>query len=139
MKKGEINFDFQALIGAINNISQALNYMKLKAGDKNTARFSFLVQKHECPKNSYIFSVNKTDKEMRMMTLVELQKKLGEQIEMLTDKGKTSEEKKAIAEIAQTVSSLAKQMINNADVVLRTEKLVSEGKLNNSAIRGMVK
>lgn len=34
MKKGEINFDFQALIGAINNISQALNYMKLKAGDK---------------------------------------------------------------------------------------------------------
>ena len=74
-----------------------------------------------------------------MMTLVELQKKLGEQIEMLTDKGKTSEEKKAIAEIAQTVSSLAKQMINNADVVLRTEKLVSEGKLNNSVIRGMVK
>lgn len=52
MKKGEINFDFQALIGAINNISQALNYMKLKAGDKNTARFvfGFLVQKHECPK-----------------------------------------------------------------------------------------
>lgn len=74
-----------------------------------------------------------------MMTLVELQKKLGEQIEMLTDEGKTSEERKAIAEIAQTVSSLAKQMINNADVVLRTEKLVSEGKLNNSAIRGMVK
>ena len=34
LKKGEINFDFQALIGAINNISQALNYMKLKAGDK---------------------------------------------------------------------------------------------------------
>lgn len=34
MKKGEINFDFQALIGAINNILQALNYMKLKAGDK---------------------------------------------------------------------------------------------------------
>lgn len=74
-----------------------------------------------------------------MMTLVELQKKLGEQIEMLTDEGKTSEERKAIAEIAQTVSSLAKQMINNADVVLRTEKLVSEGKLNNSVIRGMVK
>ena len=28
-----------------------------------------------------------------------------------------------------TVSSLAKQMINNADVVLRTEKLIAEGKL----------
>lgn len=38
-----------------------------------------------------------------------------------------------------TVSSLAKQMINNADVVLRTEKLVAEGKLKDSAIQKMVR
>ena len=38
-----------------------------------------------------------------------------------------------------TVSSLAKQMINNADVVLRTEKLVAEGKLKESAIQGLIR
>lgn len=73
------------------------------------------------------------------MTLVELQKKLGEQIELLTDKNTPYMAKKNQAEIAQTISSLAKQMINNADVVLRTEKLVSEGKLKQSAIENLVR
>lgn len=72
------------------------------------------------------------------MTLTELQNKLGEQIDLLTDKKTTFAEKKQLADVAMTVSSLAKQMINNADVVLRTEKLVSEGKLKESAIRKMV-
>lgn len=73
------------------------------------------------------------------MTLVELQTKLGEQIELLTAKDTSFEEKKSIASVAQTISSLAKQMINNADVVLRTEKLVSEGMLKDSAIERMVR
>lgn len=73
------------------------------------------------------------------MTLVELQEKLGEQIELLTDKDTPFAAKKALADVAQTVSSLAKQMINNADVVLRTEKLASEGKLKNSAIQELVR
>lgn len=73
------------------------------------------------------------------MTLVELQNKLGEQIELLTDKDTPFQAKKALAEVAQTVSSLAKQMINNADVVLRTEKLVSEGKLKQSAIEQLIR
>lgn len=68
------------------------------------------------------------------MKLLELQEKLGEQIELLTDKNTPFQAKKSLAEVAQTVSSLAKQMINNADVILRTEKLVSEGKLKNSSI-----
>lgn len=68
------------------------------------------------------------------MKLLELQEKLGEQIELLTDKSTPYAAKKSLAEVAQTVSSLAKQMINNADVILRTEKLVSEGKLKNSSI-----
>lgn len=72
------------------------------------------------------------------MTLVELQKKLGEQIELLTDKDTPYMAKKNQAEIAQTISSLAKQMINNADVILRTEKLVSDGKLKESAIVHMI-
>jgi len=73
------------------------------------------------------------------MTLIELQDKLGEQIELLSDKSTPYQAKKTISEVAQTISSLAKQMINNADVMLRTEKLVSEGKLKDSAIQKLVR
>lgn len=72
------------------------------------------------------------------MTLVELQDILGKQIADLTDEREPYENKLRIAETAKVVSSLAKQMINNADVVLRAEKLFSDGKLENSAIRDMV-
>ena len=72
------------------------------------------------------------------MTLTELQNKLGEQIDLLTDKKTPFAAKKQLADVAMTVSSLAKQMINNADVILRTEKLVSEGELKESAIQKMV-
>lgn len=72
------------------------------------------------------------------MTLVQLQEKLGEQIELLTDKTTPHTAKRNLAEIAMTVSSLAKQMINNADVVLRTEKLAAEGKLKDSAIQKII-
>ena len=68
------------------------------------------------------------------MTLVELQEKLGEQISLLSNKDTSFQTRKAQAEIAQTISSLAKQMINNADVILRTEKLVNEGKMKQSNI-----
>lgn len=57
----------------------------------------------------------------------------------LTDKNTPYQAKKNLADIAQTVSGLAKQMINNADVVLRTEKLVAEGKLKESAIEKLVR
>lgn len=72
------------------------------------------------------------------MTLMELNQKLGEQIELLTDPNTPYTSKKNQAEIAQTVSSLAKQVINGADVMLRTEKLVAEGKLKDSTIRELV-
>lgn len=72
------------------------------------------------------------------MTLFELQNKLGEQIELITDEKTSYEAKRRLADVAQTVSSLAKQMINNADVVLRTEKLIAEGKLKESYIEKMV-
>lgn len=72
------------------------------------------------------------------MTLTELQDKLGEQINLISDERTPYEEKKKIADMAMTISSLAKQMINNADVVLRTEKLVAEGKLKGSMIEKMI-
>lgn len=72
------------------------------------------------------------------MTLYELQNKLGEQIDLITDNTKPFVERKKLSETAMTVSSLAKQMINNADVVLRTEKLISEGKMKDSVIEKIV-
>lgn len=72
------------------------------------------------------------------MTLYELQNKLGEQIDLITDKTRQPEERKKLAVMAMTVSSLAKQMINNADVVLRTEKLIAEGKLKDSVIERII-
>ena len=72
------------------------------------------------------------------MTLTELQDKLGEQIDLITDEKTPYEAKKKLADVATVVSSLAKQMINNADVILRTEKLIAEGKLNESKIEKMI-
>ena len=72
------------------------------------------------------------------MTLVELQDKLGKLIEDLTDEREPYENKMRIAQAATVVSSLAKQMINNADVVLRSEKLFADGKLQDSAIMEMI-
>lgn len=72
------------------------------------------------------------------MTLLELQNILGERIEIAKNKNLPIEERKKETEISQTISSLAKQMINNADIVLRTDKLIAEGKLNNSHIERIV-
>ena len=72
------------------------------------------------------------------MTLLELQKKLGEQIDLLTDQRTPAESRKRLADTAVVISSLATQMINHADVILRTEKLVSEGKMKDSAIVHMI-
>lgn len=73
------------------------------------------------------------------MTLIELQKILGERIIIALNKEMPVEERKAETELSQTIASLAKQMINNADVVLRAEKLIAEGTLTNSAIEKMIK
>ena len=73
------------------------------------------------------------------MTLIELQIKLGEQVDLLSDKDTPQVVKKNLADTAMTISSLAKQMINNADVILRTEKLVAEGKLKGSTIEKLVR
>lgn len=72
------------------------------------------------------------------MTLMELQKILGERIEIARNKDMPLEERAKEAEISQVISSLAKQMINNADIVLRSDKLVAEGKIMNSNIQKLV-
>ena len=72
------------------------------------------------------------------MTLVTLQKVLGEQIELISDQVMEDEERKQAFEKADIIARLAKQMINNADVILRTDKLAGEGKISDSTIQKVV-
>ena len=72
------------------------------------------------------------------MTLIELQKVLGERINIAIDDSISAENRVEENEKSDIIARLAKQMINNADIVLRTDKLRSEGKLTNSAISKIV-
>lgn len=72
------------------------------------------------------------------MTLIELQKILGERIEITNDMAMGEEERQKENEKSEIIARLAKQMINNADVILRTDKLRSEGKLKDSTISKVV-
>lgn len=73
------------------------------------------------------------------MTLLELQKILGERIALTNDMAMGDDERKKENEKSDMIARLAKQMINNADVVLRTDKLISENKISkDSTISKMV-
>ncbi|MBU5669554.1 hypothetical protein KQI68_06835 [Peptoniphilus sp. MSJ-1] len=61
------------------------------------------------------------------MNLLELQDILGNTILEVTDKNKSDEEHKISLTNAEYIAKIAKQMINNADIVLRSEKLMQEG------------
>jgi len=72
------------------------------------------------------------------MTLFDLQKVLGERIEITNDLAMDDEERARENEKSDMIARLAKQMINNADVILRTDKLIAEGKLTQSTIEKVV-
>lgn len=73
------------------------------------------------------------------MTMLELQRILGERVEITNRLNASSEELKKENEKSDIIARLAKQMINNADVVLRTDKLLYENKLQKeSAIAKMI-
>lgn len=61
------------------------------------------------------------------MTLLELQNVLGQQVNLLSDR--ETKLKSSDLERAKTISSLAKQMINNADIVLRADKMCTTKKI----------
>ena len=62
---------------------------------------------------------------MKMMTLPELQGILGERIRVTLKKDMTTEEREIENAQSALVVEIAKQMINNGDLILRTEKLAS--------------
>lgn len=62
------------------------------------------------------------------MTLIELQKIMGDRIDITLNKGLSPEERQIENEQSAIIISLAKQMINNGDLILRTEKLMAQTK-----------
>lgn len=72
------------------------------------------------------------------MTLLELQEVLGERIEITKDLTLNEERRKIENEKSDMIARIAKQMINNADVILRTDKLIAEGKMQQGTIMKVV-
>lgn len=62
------------------------------------------------------------------MTLVELQKIMGERVNVTLKENVTPEERQEDNEQTALIIGLAKQMINNGDLILRTEKLMAQTK-----------
>lgn len=74
------------------------------------------------------------------MTLLELQDILGQRITVTLRDDLTSEDRQIENEQSQLIVSIAKQMINNGDLILRTEKLAAQTKaLKNSASMKLIK
>ena len=68
------------------------------------------------------------------MTLLELQKILGDRINLTLKKDLSTEERETENAQSALIVEMAKQMINNGDLILRTEKLASMNRsLSNSA------
>lgn len=74
------------------------------------------------------------------MTLVELQKVLGNRITVTLRDDLTPEERQTENEQSIIITNLAKQMINNGDLILRTEKLAAQTKslVNSNAMKLIV-
>ena len=72
------------------------------------------------------------------MTLLELQNILGERVKIASNPDLSVEDRNKENEVSKSISSLAKQMINNADIVLRTARLVADGKAKGSNIITLV-
>lgn len=62
------------------------------------------------------------------MTLIELHDVLGDRIGVALKEDMTPEERQQENEQSSLVLELAKQMINNGDLILRTEKLMAQTK-----------
>ena len=62
------------------------------------------------------------------MTMVELQKVMGDRILVTLKENLTPEERQTENEQTALIIETAKQMINNGDLILRTEKLMAQTK-----------
>lgn len=73
------------------------------------------------------------------MTLLELQDVLGDRINITLRDDLSPEERQIENEQSAIITGLAKQMINNGDLILRTEKLAAQTKsLQHSAAMKLI-
>lgn len=76
---------------------------------------------------------------MEQMTMMELQKVLGDRINVTLKDNLTPEERQVENEQSALIMNLGKQMINNADLILRFEKLQAEThNLKNSRMPALI-
>lgn len=68
------------------------------------------------------------------MTLLQLQDVLGDRIKVTLRDDLTPEERQTENEQSVIITNLAKQMINNGDLILRTEKLAAQTKSLGSSV-----
>ena len=68
------------------------------------------------------------------MKLVELQKVLGERVEITLREDLTPEQRQTENEASYLIMNLAKQMINNGDLILRTEKLLAQTRILKESV-----
>ena len=74
------------------------------------------------------------------MTLIRLQEIMGNRIEVTLDDELTPEQRQIENEQTALILEAAKQMINNGDLILRTEKLAAQNKnLKNSVAMQLIK
>ena len=73
------------------------------------------------------------------MKLTELQSVLGERIRIASDVAMSDEERNKENQTSEIIARLAKQMVNNADIVLRYDKMIADGKVKESAVGAMIK
>lgn len=73
------------------------------------------------------------------ITLLELQNIFGERIKLTLDNDKDKEEKEIEYEQTRMVLELGKQMINNADIIMRRDTLLAKiGHLEESKIDTLI-
>lgn len=81
-----------------------------------------------------------TERKERIMTLIRLQEIMGNRIEVTLNENLTPEERQIENEQTSLILEAAKQMINNGDLILRTEKLAAQNKnLKNSVAMQLIK
>lgn len=74
------------------------------------------------------------------MKLIELQQVLGDRISISLKKDMTPEQRQQENEQSHLIMGLAKQMINNGDLILRTEKLMAQTRaLEESVAYSLIK
>lgn len=74
------------------------------------------------------------------MTQIELQKVLGDRILVALRENLSPEQRQTENEQTALIVGTAKQMINNADLILRAEKLLAQTRnLNESVIWSLIK